>query len=94
MLTFRFVFIFRKIPQKLKIFINFCQHFQFEFEAIAADAENGHIALDDIVYQANTECGDTLHDNCDFQNGFCKWKNQQPEIGSWVLTSNEESGAR
>ena len=68
------------------------QNVQFEFEAIASVADNGHIALDDILYQEDTECQDTHHDNCDFQNGFCRWTNQQPEIGSWIVTSNEQSG--
>ena len=46
------------------------------------------------MYQAETECQDTHHDNCDFQNGLCKWKNSQTEIGSWIVTFNEENGPR
>ena len=84
---FRFVWCGGVLWIKLKIIF-----FQFEFEAIASLADIGHVALDDIVYEPDQACSDTHHDNCDFQNGFCKWTNQPPEIGSWVVSYNEQDG--
>ena len=70
-----------------KIFVS-----QFEFEAIASLADIGHVALDDILYDPDQACSDSHQDNCDFQTGFCKWTNQPPEIGSWVVTFNQQDG--
>ena len=55
-----------------------------EFEGLAGAADTGHVALDDIVYEAGEEC--PMEGVCDFQVGsLCNWINDEEDDADWIV---------
>ena len=53
---------------------------------MASTADTGHVAIDDIVFSPGEEC--PMEGVCDFQLGFCNWKNDDTDAADWMIGNN------